>query len=56
LILVWPQITILILVAFNIGIAATNHGKPRSPYNIYWALIDAVILLWLLTMGGFFAD
>jgi hypothetical protein len=52
----WPQITLLILVAFNIGIAATNHGKPRSNYSILWSLIDAAILLWLLTMRGFSAD
>jgi hypothetical protein len=50
----WPQITLLILVAFNIGIAATNHGKPRNNYSIFWSLTDVAILLWLLTIGGFF--
>lgn len=49
----WPQYTLAILYALNIGIAAATHGKPREPQSVWSAIIGVAIGTTLLYFGGF---
>ena len=50
-----PQIILLSLVALNLLATAYLHGKPRTGnFNIFGALVNAGILIWILVAGGFF--
>ena len=50
-----PQIILLSLLGLQLLITAHYHGKPRDgKHNIFVKLIDAGILLWILSAGGFF--
>lgn len=50
----WPQITMIVLLAVNGGLALAQHGKPKGDYNFFVWAIDAAIMVWLLNAGGFF--
>lgn len=52
----WPQWTYLALIFLSLSIAAVNHGKPRDEQNFPTSFISALIVLFLLTMGGFFGE
>ena len=49
----WPQIVLLILYAFGLGVAAVKHGEPRDNYNFWTTLFATVIEILLLYWGGF---
>lgn len=49
-----PQMVVLFLIALNVVLAASMHGKAKLPYNGPLSLIDAVTTLALLYWGGFF--
>jgi hypothetical protein len=50
-----PQIIFLTLMGIGLLLCAYNHGKPRpDTYNIFYRLIEAAILIWILSAGGFF--
>ena len=50
-----PQIILLVLLGLNLLATAYLHGKPRTGnFNIFGALVNAGILIWLLVSGGFF--
>ncbi|MDA6991312.1 hypothetical protein OSL79_20315, partial [Escherichia coli] len=35
----WPQITLIILFAFGLGVTAIRHGEPRNDkYSFWWQL------------------
>ena len=50
-----PQIILLVIMGLNLLASAYLHGKPRTgKFNIFGALVNAGILIWLLVSGGFF--
>jgi hypothetical protein len=50
-----PQIILLTLMGISLLLNAYKHGQPRTDkYNVFFKLIDAAILIWILTAGGFF--
>ena len=50
-----PQIILLSLLGLQLLLTAYLHGKPRDgKHNIFFKLIDAAILIWILIAGGFF--
>jgi hypothetical protein len=53
----WPQITILILWAFDLLYVAAHNGetKHEPQYNIVTTALSIALTLWLLIMGGFFS-
>lgn len=50
----WPHITMIVLIAINLGMAVSLHGKPRGLWNVWARLFDNGVLVWLLIYGGFF--
>jgi len=53
----WPQITLIILLAFGLGITAIKHGEPRNDkYSFWWQLAGNLVIAWLLWWGGFFSQ
>lgn len=53
----WPQITIIILMAMNVGMNIAKHGEPRkdSHFNVFWALANSGITAGILYASGFFS-
>jgi hypothetical protein len=50
-----PQIILLTLIGIQLLITAYLHGKERTgTHNIFFRIIDTIILLWILISGGFF--
>jgi hypothetical protein len=50
-----PQIILLVLIGLRLLITANKHGQPRTDkYNIFFALLDVGVLIWILIAGGFF--
>lgn len=49
----WPQVVIIILISVNCTIALVQHGQSKGKWNFFFSLIDAVILVWVLSAGGF---
>jgi len=50
-----PQIILLVILGLNLLATAYLHGKPRTgKFNIFGALGNVGILIWLLVSGGFF--
>lgn len=55
MILHWPQITWLALLAFGVLVSIAKDGKPRTGnHNLGHDMIAYVISVWLVYMGGFF--
>ncbi|ELS9321434.1 transglycosylase SLT domain-containing protein [Salmonella enterica] len=53
----WPQITLIILLAFGLGVTAIKHGEPRNDdYSFWWQLAANLVTAWLLWCGGFFSQ
>lgn len=53
----WPQITLIILLAFGLGVTAIRHGEPRhDKYSFWWQLAGNLVFAWLLWCGGFFSQ
>ena len=53
----WPQITLIILFAFGLGVTAIRHGEPRNDkYSFWWQLAGNLGIVWLLWCGGFFSQ
>ncbi|EDF3789750.1 transglycosylase SLT domain-containing protein, partial [Salmonella enterica subsp. enterica serovar Montevideo] len=53
----WPQITLIILFAFGLGVTAIRHGEPRNDkYSFWWQLAGNLVIVWLLWCGGFFSQ
>lgn len=51
----WPQITLLAILALNLGINLARHGERKNEkYNFFIALFGIGLDLFLLYMGGFF--
>jgi hypothetical protein len=51
----WPQITLVTLTVFSLGITLGQHGKPKTGNESFWtSLIATTLTLWLLYEGGFF--
>ncbi len=54
MILEWPQITVIVLTAIGLGVALAVHDKPREGnHNFFLRSGKAIVLIWLLYMGGF---
>jgi|688.fasta_scaffold515063_3 hypothetical protein len=50
-----PQIILLVLVGLNLLANAYLHGKPKTgKHNMFLALLNAGIIIWILVAGGFF--
>jgi hypothetical protein len=50
-----PQIILIVLLGIGLLINAYMHGKPRTgKFNIFYALVNTSITLWILIAGGFF--
>jgi len=50
-----PQIIVICLYAFQIGVDLVQHGKPRTGnYNVIITIIATGISVGLLIWGGFF--
>ncbi|EDV5459382.1 lytic transglycosylase domain-containing protein, partial [Salmonella enterica subsp. enterica] len=40
----WPQITLIILLAFGLGVTAIRHGEPRhDKYSFWWQLAGNLV-------------
>jgi hypothetical protein len=51
----WQQIAMIVLLTLNIGIALSEHGKPREGKHNFWTTFFGVgLFLWLLLSGGYF--
>ena len=50
----WPQWTLLFLMALGLGVSLANHGRPRGPESFWTSIISVAITLTLLYLGGFF--
>lgn len=51
----WPQIVWICIVAMNLGMYLVKHGEEMSgKYNFFISLICQLISLWILYCGGFF--
>ena len=51
----WPQIIILFLVVFSLGVGAANHGNIKSERVNFWTnLVCGLIGQGLLFWGGFY--
>jgi hypothetical protein len=51
----WPQWAYLGLLFLALVLVAGSHGKPREPHNAFYSFLNAALVLFLLTAGGFFA-
>lgn len=51
--MMWPQITMIVLILIEMCCAARLHGKPRDNYNFWYWLVGQVILVTLLYYGDF---
>lgn len=49
-----PQIILICLIAFDLGVYAIAHGTPKKPHNFFMSCVDSAVLLGLLYWGGFF--
>lgn len=50
-----PQIILLVLICFGLGITIVKHGEPKTgKENFYVSFVAQVIYLGLLYWGGFF--
>lgn len=52
----WPQWTIIGLMFLNLGIALALDGQSRGRISFGTSVMNAVIVCWLLWMGGFFSQ
>lgn len=53
----WPQITLIILMAFGLGVTAIKDGELRTDkHSFWWSLCGNLIMAWLLWCGGFFSQ
>ena len=50
---IWPQITLLVLMAAGIIRNIVLHGKPADPHNAVQSSIGFLLLMVLLGNGGF---
>jgi hypothetical protein len=51
----WPQITIIVIAAIELGIHVANDGKMKiEKYSGWMQLILISFEMWLLYCGGFF--
>jgi len=52
----WPEVIMLFLMVLSLGIAISEHGKPKTGKNSFWAtLIGQALSFALLYWGGFFS-
>jgi len=50
-----PQIILIVLISIRLLVNAYMHGKPKDgEYNMFTALVDAGLMIWILIAGGFF--
>ena len=55
MILQWPQITWLVIVAIVTGMTIVMHGQPRKgTYNIFTHMLAVAFGGFILYSGGFF--
>lgn len=50
----WPQITLIILIASNLGVVLAKDGKSSGTHSFFTSCISTAITAWLLIVGGFF--
>ncbi len=50
----WPQITMIVLIAMSLTIALIKDGQPRENYSFWTVLISLAIEVEVLYAGGFF--
>lgn len=51
----WQQITVLVIVGAELGLALGKHGKPRDGTHSFGiALVSYAIWMGILISGGFF--
>lgn len=49
----WPQITMIVIMAWSLVINSVLHGRPQGEFNVVIALIALVLNTWILHEGGF---
>lgn len=50
-----PQIILIVIDAFGLGLSAEQHGKPKEGTESFWSSLFAVAVhIGLLIWGGFF--
>ncbi|WP_156129088.1 hypothetical protein [Chitinibacter sp. ZOR0017] len=52
----YPQLIWLALNGIALGIALSEHGKPKTGKHSFWSTLIAVGLgYWIVSAGGFFS-
>jgi hypothetical protein len=52
---IWPQLTVLCLMALGMGVNMATHGKPKDgTHSFWWHMFSVALTFWLLYQGGFF--
>ncbi len=52
----WPQIAVIVLIAFALGIGLAQHGKNKAgKHSVFKDMVANAILCGLLYAGGFWA-
>ena len=52
--MIWPQITMIALLAAGTGISLARHGKPKEgKESCIPTFISTIIIVYLLYAGGF---
>ena len=49
-----PQIIVIVLYTASLVIGVSEHGNPREDTNVWINIIGIIIMISLLTWGGFF--
>lgn len=49
----WYQIVVIVLITLNVTINLIFHGEERGVYNVFTAVLGAMIHFTLLYFGGF---
>ncbi len=50
----WPQITMIVFMAFAMGVAIAKHGEPKGNHSAGQMLLAVALEVWILYEGGFF--
>jgi hypothetical protein len=52
----WPQLTMLVLIALNVGLNLGLDGQPRRyKYSFWIACVGAAVIIFILHQGGFWS-
>lgn len=51
----WPQITMIVLIAMSATISLIKNGESKGEYSFITTVIALALEGWILYEGGFFA-